>query len=78
MGRKYGITKNGMTGLFPCDAREGDQVCVVLSVAVPFVIRKVSGAQDYYTLVGECCLDGLMGEGALMRDSSRVKDLTFV
>ena len=78
MGRKYGITNDGTSGLFPSDAQIGDHICVLLGLAVPFVIRKVPNAEGCCTMVGECCLDGLMDESALVRDSSRVQELTLV
>ena len=60
MGRKYGITKDGTVGLVPSDAQEGDEICIFLGLVVPYVIRKASGTDDHYLLVGECYLNGLM------------------
>lgn len=46
-------------GIAPGMAAAGDVVLVANSAAVPVVLRR-QGEQPYYTLVGECYLDGVM------------------
>lgn len=44
--------------------KPGDYVCVILGCDVPLVLRPVG---DYYELIGDCYIDGIM-EGEAMKD----------
>ncbi|RWA11758.1 hypothetical protein EKO27_g3340 [Xylaria grammica] len=46
-------------GIVPGEAKTGDRIFVPNGGKVPFVLRKVEG-KPYYTLIGECCIHGIM------------------
>ncbi len=52
IGRAFGFTSNGRMALWPSDAQEGDHVCLLYSVQVPFVLRKVNA--ETYRVIGPC------------------------
>ena len=62
-GRRFCVTQDGYMGLVPTRAAMGDNICVFLGGAVPFVMRKTDNR--HYFLVGECYLHGLMDGKAL-------------
>ncbi|KAF8860397.1 HET-domain-containing protein [Acephala macrosclerotiorum] len=65
-GRAFFVTDEGYIGLGPASARPGDRVMVILGCPVPILLRPVPGRREYYQVVGECFVDGLMaGEGLL-------------
>lgn len=57
-GRLVYATKRGYLGLGPRGIRPGDIVCILSTAAAPYVLRKVYS--DYYTLVGESYVHGVM------------------
>lgn len=61
-------------GLAPPDAREGDTVCILHGCSVPVVLRAITGDENYYVLIGECFLYGMMDGEALdsAHKSSRI------
>ena len=61
--RRLCITRRGFIGLAPGWASKGDNICVVLGAAVPFVTRKSQNGNDM--LIGECYVHGLMDGEAL-------------
>jgi hypothetical protein len=75
--RKYCLTGNGSVGVVPADAQHGDQVCIFLGIGTPFVIRSVPSPEACYYLVGECYIDGLMNEQALLRNSKDLRDISL-
>jgi hypothetical protein len=76
--RRYCITKDGRVGQAPADAEPGDEICVILGLVVPFVVRRVADKPDQYTLIGECYIDGYMDDDHLERPHSRLKDIVLV
>ena len=62
-GRRFCVTQDGYMGLVPTRAAKGDNICVFLGGAVPFLIRKIDNG--HYPLVGECYVHGLMDGKAL-------------
>ena len=50
-------TKDGYFALGPKTMQNGDFICVLFGSKVPFVMRRVD---DYFVLVGECFILGLM------------------
>jgi hypothetical protein len=77
-GRKLMRTSNGVIGLAPGTAKEGDIVCILFGCSVPVVLRMVTeDASDYYfKLVGDCYLHGFMdGEALLHNDNERPFEL---
>jgi hypothetical protein len=58
--RRFTVTKNGYMALVPRETIVGDVLCVLQGIAVPFVLRPVSGAVDSYELVGPCYCHGIM------------------
>ncbi|KAE9373784.1 hypothetical protein N431DRAFT_407479 [Stipitochalara longipes BDJ] len=63
-GRKFLRTNRGFMGLAPQVAEVGDEVWVILGCNVPMLLRK---CDDYYMLVGECFVYGIM-EGEQTKD----------
>jgi hypothetical protein len=60
-GRKFFISESGYMGIRPLALQEDDRICILLGCNIPMLIRKEG---DYYLLVGECFVWGLMdGEG---------------
>ncbi|KAK8012010.1 hypothetical protein PG989_000270 [Apiospora arundinis] len=61
-GRRFCVTSNGYFGLMPATVSDGDLVCVLLGGEVPYVLRPTTGSQaeQYYELVGECYIHGIM------------------
>ena len=57
-GRRLCVTQDGLIGLVPWRAKEGDRISVFLGGPAPFVTRGTSTGHD--TLVGECYIHGLM------------------
>jgi hypothetical protein len=51
----------GRIGLVPQEALPGDRICVVAGHYAPLLLRRKSPVNDeYYTMVGECYIHGLM------------------
>jgi hypothetical protein len=68
--RQLITTSNGFVGIGPVDAHYGDIVSVLLGCEVPVILPP---AQDYFKLVGECYVDGLMyGEAILGLNAGKV------
>ncbi|KAE8443174.1 hypothetical protein EG329_002272 [Mollisiaceae sp. DMI_Dod_QoI] len=61
--RRLFLSKEGLVGLAPWDAVEGDVVCVLLGCRFPVVLRPVDG---HYVLVGETYVDGFMNGEAMV------------
>jgi hypothetical protein len=57
VNRKFLRTERGFMGLAPQPAEVGDEVWILLGCDVPMILRK---CDDYYTLVGECFVYGMM------------------
>jgi hypothetical protein len=57
-------TKDGYLGLGPRTMLKDDLICVLFGSNVPFVLRRVD---DYFVLVGECFVLGLMDGEAIDR-----------
>jgi hypothetical protein len=55
---KLCFTMKGYVGLFPGNTLVDDEICLLHGGRVPFVIRKRDG--EFYTLVGECYIHGVM------------------
>jgi hypothetical protein len=68
--RAFFVTETGYMGMGPEVLIAGDKVCVVLGCNVPLLLRK---NQDYFTLVGECFVWGLM-DGEAMRMTKKEGD----
>ncbi|CZR69185.1 uncharacterized protein PAC_19085 [Phialocephala subalpina] len=68
--RKFFTTEKGGFGLGPRQAREGDQIYVVLGCSVPILLRKHGSRQkDVYQLIGEVYLHEMMDGQALFGKS---------
>lgn len=65
-GRTFCNTTDGLFGAFPSSARTGDQICVALGSKTPLLLRPVPDKKDYYRLVGECYVAGLMDGQAFL------------
>ncbi|KAK8188756.1 heterokaryon incompatibility protein-domain-containing protein [Phyllosticta capitalensis] len=66
------VAENGMTGICPWKAREGDVIALLHGAKVPYLLRRVESEDDemdrpadresagVYELVGECYVNGIM------------------
>lgn len=62
-GRRFFVTRDGMIGIGPLAAEEGDIVVVLFGGSVPFILRPYGDGQ-HYRVVGECYVHDLMdGQG---------------
>ncbi|MCJ1238485.1 hypothetical protein MMC14_006474 [Varicellaria rhodocarpa] len=61
--RRLLITGKGYIGLAPRTAQQGDIICILLGCSTPVALRHHA---DYYKLIGECYIHGLM-EGEAMK-----------
>jgi hypothetical protein len=65
-GRRFFTTEKGYMGFGPPTLQPGDDVCVIFGGITPFALRKrkwessPSSENTTYSLVGECCLHGIM------------------
>jgi hypothetical protein len=67
--RSVFLTDTGHIGVGSEQLREGDELCVLNSGRVPYLMRSVQNGM--YTLVGECCVLGMMkGEAVSDADAS--------
>jgi hypothetical protein len=75
-GRRLIKMKNGTIGLGPGAAERGDLICILFGCSVPVVLRKIEGREgrEYFQLVGECYVLGLMSGEALESLSERTLD----
>ena len=62
--RRFFRTENGYFGLGSMDLAEGDEVCVLLGLYCPLVIRPSGDGR--YKVIGGCYLHGLMDSEALL------------
>ncbi|KAI3318840.1 HET-domain-containing protein [Xylariaceae sp. AK1471] len=66
-GRRLAFTDQGYVGLIPDTAKEGDKVCILHGVNVPYVLRQVG---EHYTLVGDAYVHGIMlGEAFVQNEA---------
>jgi hypothetical protein len=59
-GRRFCSTGKRYLGWVPRAAVAGDIICIFAGGEVPFIIRPLEGHSDYYELVGECYIHGIM------------------
>jgi hypothetical protein len=62
--RRLFITQNKLLGLAPDESQIGDEIFILFGGQVLYVLRPT---KDYYLLVGECYIHGLMDGQALSR-----------
>ncbi|KAF6228712.1 hypothetical protein HO173_011731 [Letharia columbiana] len=62
--RSFITTEGGYIGVAPKATKPGDQVCVLLGLPQPLVLRQTSGLR--YQVVGECYVHGLMNGEAVL------------
>ena len=58
--RRIFRTKTCLLGIGPKSIRIGDEVWILAGANVPFVLRRLDGDQNRYTLVGEAYVHGIM------------------
>jgi hypothetical protein len=71
------IIGRGYRGLVPGAAIAGDKLFIPRGAKVPFVLRKKTGT-DYYTLIGESYLHGLMYYPKIIMDHLTEEDVCLV
>lgn len=69
--RRLMVTDNGLVGMGPCRAREGDVVVVLGACSIPLVLR-ITGEPKAYQVIGEAYLHGYMnGEASDLVEEGR-------
>lgn len=54
-GRAFGFTNKGQMALLPSDVQEGDHICLLYGIQMPFVLRRATeGREGTYRVVGPC------------------------
>jgi hypothetical protein len=83
MGRKFGVTADGLMTLVPHGTQVGDEICVMLGIEKPFLLRHVDvddkdidDGRKRYVLVGDCYVHGIMS-GEALRDDAIVQDFVI-
>jgi len=76
-GRRFCLTTSGSLGQIPAEAKPGDQVCIISGIETPFLVREHPGAGGFYSLIGDCFIDGLMFGEALERPSFQFQDIAL-
>lgn len=77
-GRKFYITKSGCFGIGPRTAQVGDQVCVLIGSAWPFLLRRAGGhgsSDPRFHLVGSCYFNDLRKREVLDANSFGLLEL---
>jgi hypothetical protein len=64
VNRKLVTTNAGFIGVTHWATEQGDRVCVFPGCSVPLIIRLEANG-DYYKLIGECYIDGIMDGEAM-------------
>ena len=76
IGRKLFLTSDGLLGLCPKGAENGDQICILLGADVPMILRQ---EQEKYRLVGESYVHGMMdGEAIHQLEEAMVPFRQFI
>jgi hypothetical protein len=65
-GRSFFISAKGYMGLAPSDAKSGDDIAVLFSGKVPFILRKGGDASSHYLLIGETYVHGIMDDEVMI------------
>ena len=68
LNRRLINTKAGRLGLAPPTVRKGDLVCIIFGCSVPVLLRRcedAGGREEYFQLIGECYIRGIMEGEAL-------------
>jgi len=63
-GRRRFAAENGVLGMVPNEAREGDTICILLGAPIPLVLRP-SASTVGHVLVGGCYVNGIMRADAI-------------
>ncbi|CBF82002.1 hypothetical protein AN5383.2 [Aspergillus nidulans FGSC A4] len=67
--------------LVPYKAKKGDKVCIINGCSVPILLRRSeqkTGHEDYYEMIGECYVHGMMdGEASSYKKKRGIRDATF-
>ncbi|KAH7116812.1 heterokaryon incompatibility protein-domain-containing protein, partial [Dendryphion nanum] len=57
--RRLMVTENGIVGMAPCRARQGDFVVILFGCKIPLVLRRV-GTREAWKVLGEAYVHGFM------------------
>ena len=66
------VTSTGWLGLAPYGTIEGDVVFVAVGADVPYILRS---CEDWYELIGECYVQGIMDGETMSMDWIGVQDV---
>jgi hypothetical protein len=70
-GRKFGLLEDGRIGLFPECSKIGDEVAVLVGVAVPFILRPTP-YPNTWQVVGDCYVRGIMNAEILREKEKEI------
>lgn len=84
INRRFFVTKNGRFGLGPWNMKKDDVICILFGGKAPFVLRRCAAPEDgeksieegkaenYYKVIGEAFVDGLMYYNGSLEDDITV------
>ncbi|KAL0929863.1 heterokaryon incompatibility protein [Colletotrichum truncatum] len=75
--RRLGFTSKGYLCLFPRYVDIGDQVFVLESCAMPFIMRTIELDRKSFRLIGECYVCGIM-DGEAIRPNVTLEEIVLV
>ncbi|CAH0027674.1 unnamed protein product [Clonostachys rhizophaga] len=77
MEKSFFVTEDGMSGLCPWMAKEGDFIALLDGGKVPYLLRQVTGPNmgkgEEFQLIGECYVEGVM-HGEYFEDGRDMTD----
>lgn len=80
LNRRLVNTQLGRLGLAPSLVRKGDLVCILFRCSVPILLRRQQDAvtgEEYFQIIGECYIHGIMEGEALELARSKSGNNTF-
>ena len=80
LNRRLVNTQLGRLGLAPSPVRKSDLVCILFRCSVPILLRWQQDAvtdEEYFQIIGECYIHGIMEGEALELARSKSGNNTF-
>jgi hypothetical protein len=81
-GRTLFVTEDGRIGVGPDILQKGDEICIFYGAHTPFVVRPIKSVLvnvgNYYQLVGECYVHGLMDGEAMEMEELQAQAISLV
>ncbi|KAI4164281.1 MAG: hypothetical protein LQ342_002246 [Letrouitia transgressa] len=75
--RRPFISTKGFVGLGPGCTQAGDTIAIILGAKFPYILRRVGGRDQRYTLVGEAYVQGIM-YGEFMQSGVEIEEFIII